>query len=356
MIDYIAFYLPQFHEVLENNLWWGSGFTEWTNVKNASALFYNHRQPRIPLNNNYYDLLNIETLIFQSKLANQYNIHSFAFYHYWFEGRLILEKPSQLLLSNPQIKQNFCFFWANHDWKKSWDGSSKLLIKQNYGLKSDWINHFNYLLPFFKDNRYIKINNKPIFGLFKGFDIPNRDEMYVFWNQLALENGFNGIFIIESVFSLKNPKISKFSDAIVLREPDLSIQMLDKFVLGKRKIGRFLNRIFKIPFVWNLSFKHLAKKSTLSYIQANYLLKSDKKIFPSVFTGWDNTPRHKNRGFIIDSSPDNFKQYLNNIQSLSIDFDNNFIFINAWNEWGEGMYLEPDTVNGFKYLEAFNNK
>ena len=151
-----AFYLPQYHTIPENNTWWGEGFTEWTNVKKAKPLYYQHNQPRIPLNNNYYDLSNDNTLIWQSKLLKEYKIDGLCFYHYWFKNKKLLEKPAEKLLHNKKIDIPFFFSWANEPWTRSWDGLNKnILIDQDYGDRQDWINHFNYLKPFFKDLMWI---------------------------------------------------------------------------------------------------------------------------------------------------------------------------------------------------------
>ena len=168
----IPLYLPQFHRIPENDSWWGEGFTEWTNVKKAKQLFDGHYQPRIPLNDNYYDLTDVKTIKWQCKIAKQHGIYGFCFYHYWFNGKLLLEKPMKLFLDNPDINFNFCISWANHNWEDSWKaspGNEKILISHDFDDENDWIDHFNYLLPFFKDSRYIKEDNKPLMIIY----IPN---------------------------------------------------------------------------------------------------------------------------------------------------------------------------------------
>ena len=159
----IAFYLPQFHEIPENNKWWGKGFTEWVNVKKARPLFENHNQPRVPLNKNYYNLLDEKTQKEQVKLANDYGLYGFCFYHYWFDGKLLLEKPVEKFLENKSLDTHFCICWANEHWTNAWaNKEAKVLIEQKYGNKKEWKEHFDYLLNFFKDDRYIKENNKPL--------------------------------------------------------------------------------------------------------------------------------------------------------------------------------------------------
>ena len=160
----IAFYLPQFHTIPENDEWWGKDFTEWTNVKKTKPLFLSHNQPRVPLDKNYYDLMNPATFLWQTELAKKYNVDGFCFYHYWFDGKLLLEKPLEMWLKHPEFDRAFCFSWANEPWTRSWDGLNKnILMPQNYNGEKDIIAHFNYMLPFFNDSRYIKIDNKPVF-------------------------------------------------------------------------------------------------------------------------------------------------------------------------------------------------
>ena len=163
----IAFYLPQFHTIPENDEWWGKGFTEWTNVKAAKPLFEGHVQPRIPLNNNYYNLLDDEVMEWQVELARQYGVYGFCFYHYWFDGHMLLEKPMENMLNSDKINFPYCICWANENWTNAWtaNGDVKTLIKQTYGDREEWERHFSYLLDFFKDKNYIKENNKPLFVL-----------------------------------------------------------------------------------------------------------------------------------------------------------------------------------------------
>ena len=159
----IAFYLPQFHCFPENDAWWGTGFTEWNNVRSAQPLFKNHNQPRVPLDNNYYDLTETENLRWQAHLAQKYGVYGFCYYHYWFNGKLLMEKPMEQMLSDKEIQLPFCICWANENWTKAWAKRSKeVLIAQNYENKEDWKKHFEYLEKFFKDKRYIKCNGKPL--------------------------------------------------------------------------------------------------------------------------------------------------------------------------------------------------
>ena len=190
----IAFYLPQFHNIPENDEWWGNGFTEWTNVKKAKPIFEGHQQPKVPLNNNYYNLLDDNVKVWQADLAKKYGVYGFCYYHYWFNGKMLLEKPMEQMLENKEVDIPFCISWANEPWTKAWVGDEKkMLIAQEYGQEEEWKEHFMYLLPFFKDERYIKKDGKPFFIFYRPDIVPCMKEMIDLWNRLAKENGLNGI-------------------------------------------------------------------------------------------------------------------------------------------------------------------
>ena len=187
----IALYLPQFHAIPENDKWWGKGFTEWTSVKKAIPLLKNHHQPREPLKGNYYNLLDPEVRQWQADLAQKYGIYGFCYYHYWFNGKKLLEKPAEEILRLGKPSLPFCFSWANESWSRTWYSSKKeVLLKQEYGAEKEWESHFNYLLPFFKDERYIKVDNKPLFLIYKPSLILELDRMISFWEKLAIKEGF----------------------------------------------------------------------------------------------------------------------------------------------------------------------
>ena len=191
-----AFFLPQFHEIEENNLWWGKGFTEWTNVKKAKPFYKGHALEK-PLNNNYYNLLEKATVEWQTELMKKYCVDGLIYYHYWFEGKMLMEKPAENLLNWKDIDQRFFFCWANHTFSRGGHRSREILIEQTYGDKEDWKKHFEYLLPFFKDERYQKENNKPLFMIFIS-DFAEKEKMFKYFDQKCKENGFDGICLIES--------------------------------------------------------------------------------------------------------------------------------------------------------------
>ncbi len=348
----LAYYLPQFHEIDENNAWWGKGFTEWVNVKKGKPLYQGHYQPKVQLNKKYYNLLDIRTLREQTELAQKYGVDGFCYYHYWFSGKLLLEKPAQLLLENKDINISFCFSWANETWSRRWNGADKdILIQQSYGGESEWDAHLDYLIPYFKDERYIKIDNKPVLLLYRAFEIPECDRMIEVWNHKLKQEGFSGIYIIETLNTVQTKWILKQSEACVEFEPMYTlyknrkyriIHRTYRYFVGKFRlynIFEFTRRFVDYDRIWR---KILARKQT-----------GGKKVFLGAFPNWDNTARRGNSAVVFrGSSPEKFKCYFTEQYRKSVALENEFIFINAWNEWGEGAYLEPDEKYLFQYLEA----
>lgn len=348
-MKFVAYYLPQFHEIKENDEWWGKGFTEWTNVKKALPLFKGHYQPQIPLNSNYYDLLNKDTVVSQTELMNKYNVYAFAYYHYWSNGKLLLEKPAENLLNWSDIDQKFFFFWANHSWIKSVNGKQHILRAQQYNGEKDWKEHFDYLLHFFKDKRYIKVNNMPVFGVYMPENIPQYNDMINCWNMWAKEAGFAGIYFIDSVNGIKHDSSLTNANAEVLRQPNLAVYDLERWYF------RFVKR----PSLQQLvpkyyPYKIQYSKVVDSVIQTSKNYKSNKKVYYGVYTGWDNTSRHGKRGSVhINCNPNDFDRSIHELVKLA-DNSQDFLFVNAWNEWAEGMYLEPDERNEYQFLEILN--
>ena len=335
-----SLYLPQYHEIPENNEWWGKGFTEWTNVKKAKPLFKGHKQPIHPLNNNYYDLMEKDTVEGQTRIMKNYGLTGMIYYHYYFCGRKLLEKPAENLLRWKDIDQPFFFCWANHSWKKTWNGSSELLVEQTYGNEKDWEDHFQYLLPFFRDIRYEKINNKPVFMLFDpNFSV--KQKIVSFFDRRCKDYGFRGVFIINTAFNNQDLKKinSNVEEIWYLREPSTSTTL---YIDSLQSIPHIIiSRLGKI-----ISSRYVNKYNGDTLLRARIGFVSGYKYIPGAFFGWDNTPRHGSRGeIIISPSKENFMKYMDSIK------DSEYVFINAWNEWCEGMMLEPTEENGYKYLE-----
>lgn len=342
----IAFYLPQYHCFKENDEWWGKGFTEWTNTKKAKPIFKNHYQPKTPLNENYYNLLNEETREWQYKIAEEHGIYGFCYYHYWFDGRLLMEKPVELML-NDKTDFPFCLCWANEPWTRTWDGGNKdVIMPQKYAGETDWENHFNYLLPFFKSERYIKIDNKPVFVLYRSNNIPDCDEMITYWDNKCKEQGFSGIYLVEELNTFQQVPHAQKADAVLNFEPMRS--------LGKRSylhkvVDKFISSIFNMRYKCNHNWKNYKSVAKITIKHK----KLSKKQFYGFFVNFDNTARKKKNAMIIyNNSVETFKKYLRKQLQLSQKDQSEFLFINAWNEWAEGAYLEPDEKNGYAYLQA----
>ena len=339
----IAFYLPQFHSIPENDKWWGEGFTEWVNTKKAKPLFKGHNQPKTPLNNYYYNLLDMETQEWQARLATKYGIYGFCYYHYWFNGKMLLEKPMENMLNNKNIKLPFCISWANEPWARTWDGKGKeVLMPQNYGDKEDWIKHFKYLSKFFIDDRYIKINNKPIIIIYRTSSIPNFDEMIRIWDKECEKIGLNGVYIIETMNSFQKQSFSNESKAVIEFEPMLTIRHhLPLRVQGIRYIKKKLGILDKLSYdlVWN------------AVLEKNIDYK--KKKFLGAFVSWDNTARKGKNGLVLtEDENEKFKKYFSIQYRKAKNQNCEYIFINAWNEWAEGTYLEPDKDSKYGKLST----
>ncbi|WP_320035341.1 glycoside hydrolase family 99-like domain-containing protein [Halarcobacter sp.] len=334
----IAFYLPQFHPIPENNQWWGKGFTEWTNVGKAKPLYEGHKQPKVPADLGYYDLRLNESRIEQAELAKQYGIEAFCYWHYWFgKGKQLLEKPFKEVLKVKKPDISFCLGWANQTWSGVWHGSpNRILIEQTYPGLEDYKEHFYSLLDAFKDKRYMKINEKLVFLIYNPIDIPNALEFTNYWQTLAKKEGLKGFHFIAH-FSKKTEKYG--CQSCVEGAPFATMEAQE---LEVQKI----NNIQK-PTVY--SYKSLVQYSK------NYKLGENE--YPLVMPNWDNTPRCGSSGIVLDgSTPKLFKEIVDNAiekitQKYSKD-EEKIIFLKAWNEWAEGNYMEPDLEYGHQYLEV----
>lgn len=347
----VSFYLPQFHEIPENSDAWGKGFTEWVNVKKSRPLFAGHRQPRVPLGGNYYDLLKPDTLKWQAELAEKYGVDAFCLYHYWFHGRLVLERPAAMLLERRELSVQYCFAWANEPWTRTWHGAGggkEILIPQTYGKEQEWEAHYRYFLPFFRDERYLKKDKKPVLLIYKLQNIPFYNDMLRYWKRRAAEDGFAGLHLL----AMKNARSRVYASALVDGTVDFEPNNTKAQKLAEE--GKRLSPREGESLLWN----RFAVKS-MDYRQLNreMLTKSHgKEEYRTLFVDYDDTPRRGSRGVVtFGAGPGRFERYLQEGLSLARKEGNGFFFLNAWNEWGEGNYLEPDEANGYAYLEAIRN-
>lgn len=351
-----ALYLPQYHEIPENNEWWGKGYTEWNAVRNAKPLFRGHIQPKVPLDNRYYDLSDStgETWKWQSKIAKDYGVDGFAIYHYWFkDGKKLLETPMEVLLAHPEVDVNYFIVWANEPWKRTWyqNNGSQVLMPQEYGSEVEWKNHYDYLSKFFKDKRYKKIENKPVVGIYNTSAIEELQEMKNAWNQLAKADGFDGVYLLGAKTAYKQEERKDILEGEYLFEPAYTLKYQYTFLQkGKRAFNKtlsyFAQKLFRINMVRDReNMKDLYKSLK---IPKDY---SGKEIFYGICPSWDNTPRKQYGGCVFKhSNPKFFGEKLKCI--LKSNDAGSLVIINAWNEWGEGTYLEPDEYNKYEYLEA----
>lgn len=371
----ISFYLPQYYEFKENNEWWGKGFTEWTNVKKAKPLYVGHYQPTIPYHNYFYSLDSKETIMWQIKLAKEHGIYGFCFYHYWFgNGRKLMEKPVEMFLNDLRLDIPFCLCWANHNWTRTWiGGDTDILMEVKYGGEDAYREHFEYLLPYFTDARYIKKDNKPIFLIYMPELIPNLALMKTLFDKWCKEEGLAGIYFVSQapIAAINRDKYRQSIDYSILYEPNYTQQ----YVTMCLKTGKIINAFKESPSNTISVVKNALKKRANKLLFAGKIDKMrltnfsydgtwkaiikrkirGKEYWPGIFMGYDNTPRKGYGGTVYrNGSPDKFKKYLKKFMSNIHDSDC-YIFCMAWNEWGEGAYLEPDQVHGLQYLEAIKH-
>lgn len=361
------FYFPQFYPTPENDKWWGNGFTDWDLVKAASSVHSAQSQPRTPMGG-HYDQSLPETIEAQAKLAKKYGISGFNFYHYWFDGTVLLDKPIQNLLKNKNIDIEFFITWANETWTRQWVGKpGDILIKQEHRPEKDvWAAHYEYLKPFFTDSRYYKIDNSPVLCIYRAELIKDLPGWVDFMNAKAQEDGFNGIHLIalRAYEIADSEKIYKHFAKIVNFQPRYSI---NTYLKKKSALRGFIEKVLRSSPEW-MQLKFAALAGSAKYKKFNYqdyidTMKKDatywnnKPVYQVAFPDWDNAPRYKERAtFFSDASPRNFENALDVIKEKTKLHPDKIIFVNAWNEWSEGAYLEPDTVYGYQNLEVFNRK
>lgn len=368
----VTFYLPQFHTIPENDKWWGKGFTEWTNTRKAVPLFEGHYQPKTPLNENYYDLSDVTVMEKQAELAKRYGIFGFCYYHYWFkDGKKLLEKPIENMLKNPKVDIPFCLCWANENWTRNWDGGNReIIVEQNYGTQDDWEKHFLYFLDFFRDGRYITADGCPVLFIYKPEIIEHFNEMIDYWQKRIVEEGFPGIKIVcqfphllySQLLGIKKIDQSRI-DYYAKFEP--AAEHTYTYAVGLTRLQQMKRTVMQHVYkVWNWVKKtfhiNLSKKTKQSWPSVydydcswDVILHHEPygdNLINGGFVDWDNTARNKNGRLYKGATPEKFGNYMEAL--LKKPSALNMVVVNAWNEWAEGAYLEPDEKYGYAYLEA----
>ena len=358
VIRAIAFHLPQFHPIPENDKWWGKGFTEWTNVVRARPRFSGHYQPHLPADLGFYDLRLPEARAAQAELAASYGIHGFCFYHYWFNGRQVLERPVNEICKSGQPEFPFCLCWANENWTRQWDGeNAHVLLEQRYSAADD-LAHIRRLIPLFLDRRYIRVADRPLFLVYRASRLPEPEKTTAAWRREAERAGLKGLFLVRVESSSEeydDPRDIGFDSSLEFqpRWSVLSCRIWRRKWWHRRRLRTgepafFDNAIFE--------YEELVRNALAAPVPTYSRI-------PCVCPSWDNSPRRKHGATIfINSTPETYERWLREVvnrRRAAITFSENsgitadsFVFINAWNEWAEGNHLEPCQRWGRKYLEA----
>jgi hypothetical protein len=344
----IAFYLPQYYPIPENDEWWGKGFTEWTNVARAKPLFRGHYQPRIPADLGFYDLRVPETRQAQADMAKAYGIEAFCYWHYWFGGKRILERQVDEMLSTKQPDFPFCLGWANQSWTGIWHGASdRILIEQTYPGMNDHIAHFYTLLPAFTDDRYIKIDEKPVFIVYRPLEIPESKKMTDLWRELAFKEGLKGLYLIgeASRHELWIPQDYGFDGSFRMTVAPPADWFSRKHPLRCLRL-LWERRVRRLPLVCKY-------EEVLPFLDSYNTNGTEN--FPCILANWDNTPRSGRKGLVLhESTPELFRIHVRRQFNIALEKPEEYriVFIKSWNEWAEGNYLEPDLQFGHAYLKV----
>ncbi len=348
----LAFYLPQFHPVPENDQWWGPGFTEWTNVTRARSQRRGHRQPRLPADLGFYDLRLPEIRIAQAALAAAHGVDAFCYYHYWFEGRRLLDRPFDDVRQSGEPDFPFCLCWANENWTRTWSGNSaNILVEQAYSPTDD-LNHIRWLASVFADPRYVQVDGRPLFLVYRPSAIPNPRRTTDLWRQEAVRLGVGEPYLC-AVHALPPDRVDPRAlgfDAAVLFAPDW--RSLGPSV-GSSMVRRSVRKVFNPSSALRRHrFCHYDEVVRLSRATPA----PEFKRYPCVCPGFDNTPRRPERSatVLVGSSPERYGRWLADVLDEFEPFgaDEDLVFVNSWNEWGEGSQLEPCSIWGTAYLQA----
>jgi hypothetical protein len=350
----LAHYLPQYHPIKQNDEWWGPGFTEWVTTAAARPLFKGHFQPRIPGELGFYDLRLAETRDAQARLAAEHGIEGFCYWHYWLgQGREMLERPFKQVLESGQPDFPFCLGWANHDWKGVFFGAQKkMLAKQEYPGETDHRQHFDSVLKAFRDPRYVRVNNRPLFLIYRPADIPDAKAFVALWRDLAKQAGLTGIYFVGEETSTESGTRERFGlDAISYTRH----RHIEQIETSRNLFKRAARKILGV----NLQLKVYDYKDAMRFFLKEGPL--NPKEIPSIVPGWDTTARLGRDATILrGATPELFRQHVRDVfkrcQEAARPAEENIVFIKSWNEWAEGNYLEPDRKYGRAFLEALRDE
>lgn len=352
----VALYLPQYYETEYNNKWWEKGYTEWTALRRAKQLYNGHNQPRVPLNHNYYDLSVRDNIKWQMDLAKEYGVDGFAIYQYYSCGNKLLEVPTEIIRDDTTLDLPFYLYWANESWKKAWFGQDNTVVwEQKYGTEKDWRKQFEYCIPYFKDDRYIKIDGKPVYAIYNPWALPDGDRFIDLWNKWAQENGFSGIYFVKNIGSHDKDTLGKYS-AKITREPNYTFahdeRLFEKiYRVGTTRIIDILNK--KVLIRRGKGIVQLKRSYDVMWEKILNRDNQDEHTILGCFCDWDNSPRKSYNSIILQgASPMKFRKYFARLLEKAEQIHSPMVVINAWNEWAEGAYLEPDEKHGYGYLEA----
>jgi len=350
----IAFYLPQFHPIPENDRWWGRGFTEWTNVARARPLFPGHFQPRLPGELGFYDLRVPETREAQADLARAYGVEGFCYWHYWFAGKRLLERPFAEVLASGRPDFPFCLAWANGSWSGVWHGApDRILIEQTYPGRGDDERHWEFLTEAFRDRRYITVDGAPLFVVYAPRELPDARRVTDLWRELAIRAGFPGLHLVavSQAEGAWDPRALGFDAIAVSNQTKIAI-------LPSRSVLEALTKRVRAGYR-TLRGRPLdvhRYEDALSY----FLEDAPPHVtrYPCIIPGWDNTPRSGRRGVVLhDATPEHFRHHVREaVQQVSgYPPEHRIVFLKSWNEWAEGNYLEPDERHGRAFLEVLRD-
>jgi len=341
----VAFYLPQFHPVAENDEWWGEGFTEWTNTAAARPRYPGHYQPHVPADLGFYDLRVAETRAAQADLARDAGIEGFVYWHYWFAGRRLLERPFDEVLASGEPRLPFALAWANQTWSGVWHGApGRILIEQTYPGPDDDRAHFEHLLPAFADDRYLTVDGRPLFYVFRPQELPDPAGFVERWQQMATDAGLPGLYLVAEMSDVlgdgppyRDPFADGFDAGVHVRLP-----------VRRSELGALRTRTLRrlgLPEIYAYAREPVARPRS----------SPARPILPCVYPNWDNTARSGRRGLVAHgSTPARFRTHVDDAVAAlrTLPREHRLLFVKSWNEWAEGNHLEPDRRDGHGYLDA----